>query len=641
MVCDGGDDGGVLFVWGIERVFLSHKGSRGGRDVKEKNLNRATADLGYQERQSLMEDKEKSGVAPSANKDAITPFVTAVSRENSSTQEANLVKAGHDNLHDVDVGETPRRLEFSYFIYIGGNEIDVVGSVESVRAISESSMNGLNAMPENGPWFIRNHLLILKKWNPDVNLLKEDVGNVPVWVKLHGVLVTTFRKEGLSSIATKLAMPKLNWEGFDTCTVRVEYEWKPPRHACCKVFGHIQEKCPKYLGLGVAKNLKKPSQALRGVSVGPTVGFKLAKEYRTICKKHTANTSFNDETNYPFLIACRYEHLMLLFYASALFVLSKALRSLKAGGSILDELCCVLAVPLRDLADFVNEYDIALCYDPKLPFSNATALDALKGYIPLYFSLFSIDLPEPIIYLVGLTDSWEHAPSIPSILIDGEGLKKRCSITEALKKEDTIVRSDSKKKNPKGSTRMSERGSVPPFSVTSPKGVDKHPWVLARYIRNLANGVESLDPDKLGFLTFDELVDVYDINAFQMAMVGNMMTNESRILSQCHSTLKNDLVSLNSKKSLLEHEMSKLEEKSEEDYVLTSQIEAAKLEKSKLVKYFLPLAVKKDLKDVQDYHPAAKKIFDEATEALYKLDFPYISLLVENVGLSFGKLASL
>ncbi|GJX80154.1 hypothetical protein Tco_0328303 [Tanacetum coccineum] len=98
--------------------------------------------------------------------------------------------------------------------------------------------------------------------DPDVNLLKEDVVNVSIWVKLHGVPVTTFSEDGLSIIVTKLAlievradvelkdtilvvMPKLDGEGFYTCYVRVEYEWKPPRCVCCKIFGHVQDKCPK------------------------------------------------------------------------------------------------------------------------------------------------------------------------------------------------------------------------------------------------------------------------------------------------------------------------------------------------------------------------------------------------------------
>ncbi|GJR68502.1 reverse transcriptase domain-containing protein [Tanacetum coccineum] len=175
-----------------------------------------------------------------------------------------------------------------------------------------SSMDGLNSMLEN-----------------------EDVENVPIWVKLHGVLVTTFRKDGLSAIAMKLStplmldsytsdmclqswgrssyarvmielradmelkdnivmvMPKILEEGYYTCTFRVEYEWKPPRCSCCKVFGHTREECPKYIGLGVAKNLKKPSQTSQGVSVGPKMGFKPQKEYRPVTKKPTASPSGN------------------------------------------------------------------------------------------------------------------------------------------------------------------------------------------------------------------------------------------------------------------------------------------------------------------------------------------------------------
>ncbi|GJW13490.1 copia protein [Tanacetum coccineum] len=165
-----------------------------------------------------------------------------------------------------------------------------------------SSMDGLDAMLENVSWFIRNNPLILKKWHPDENLLKEDVSTVPVWVKLHGIPVTTFSEDGLSAIATKLgtplmldsytsdmcmqswgrssnarvmielradvelkdnifvAMPKITRVGHYICNVRVENEWKPPRCASCKVFRHIHEECPKNTGVGEKKTVKKPSQ---------------------------------------------------------------------------------------------------------------------------------------------------------------------------------------------------------------------------------------------------------------------------------------------------------------------------------------------------------------------------------------------
>ncbi|GJS63104.1 hypothetical protein Tco_0677668 [Tanacetum coccineum] len=121
-------------------------------------------------------------------------------------------------------------------------------------------------MIENGHWFIHNNPLILKKWNPDVNLFKKDAGNVLLWVKLHGVPLTAFSEDGLSVINTKLgtplmldsytsdmcmqswgrssyaramielradvelketimvAMPKLVGKGSYMCTIRAEYE---------------------------------------------------------------------------------------------------------------------------------------------------------------------------------------------------------------------------------------------------------------------------------------------------------------------------------------------------------------------------------------------------------------------------------
>ncbi|GKC43334.1 putative RNA-directed DNA polymerase [Tanacetum coccineum] len=67
-----------------------------------------------------------------------------------------------------------------------------------------------------------------------------------------------------------VAMPKLVGEGFYTCIVRVEYEWKPPRCACCKGFGHVHDECPTNIGSDVVNNLKKSlAKFPRGVSAGP------------------------------------------------------------------------------------------------------------------------------------------------------------------------------------------------------------------------------------------------------------------------------------------------------------------------------------------------------------------------------------
>nr|GEY70152.1 hypothetical protein [Tanacetum cinerariifolium] len=152
--------------------------------------------------------------------------------------------------------------------------------------------------------FIRNHPIILRKWNPNVDLLKEDVGNVSVWVKLNGVPVTEFSEDGLSVNATKLDTPlMLDSYTFDMCLqswgrssyarVMIDLQADVELKDNIVVFGHTQEECPKNIGLGVAKNLKKPCQNSRGVPVGQKVGFKPHKEYRIVSKKPTASPSGN------------------------------------------------------------------------------------------------------------------------------------------------------------------------------------------------------------------------------------------------------------------------------------------------------------------------------------------------------------
>ncbi|GJS60366.1 hypothetical protein Tco_0655150 [Tanacetum coccineum] len=123
------------------------------------------------------------------------------------------------------------------------------------------------------------------------SMLENYVSNVPVWVKPHGVPVTTFSEDSLSSIAIDcfelivelkdtivVAMPNIVGEDFYTCNIR--------------------EECPKNIGSGEAKNLKKPSQNPKGVLFGPKVGFKPAKQvFRPDSKKPTANTSENKKKN--------------------------------------------------------------------------------------------------------------------------------------------------------------------------------------------------------------------------------------------------------------------------------------------------------------------------------------------------------
>ncbi|GJQ94592.1 uncharacterized mitochondrial protein-like protein [Tanacetum coccineum] len=60
--------------------------------------------------------------------------------------------------------------------------------------------------------------------------------------------------------------------------------------ACCKVFGHVLEECPKNIGDGATKNLKKSSQTPKGISVGQKLEFKPKQVYQSLLKKYIANT---------------------------------------------------------------------------------------------------------------------------------------------------------------------------------------------------------------------------------------------------------------------------------------------------------------------------------------------------------------
>ncbi|GJX75720.1 zinc finger, CCHC-type containing protein [Tanacetum coccineum] len=105
----------------------------------------------------------------------------------------------------------------------------MLNSSTRIFSFQFSSMEGLDAMLKNGPWFIRNNLLILKKWVGQAMQLIE----VRADVELKDNIV--------------VVMPKLVEEGIYTCN----------------------DECPNNRDLDVVKNRKKPSQTPRGIPVGP------------------------------------------------------------------------------------------------------------------------------------------------------------------------------------------------------------------------------------------------------------------------------------------------------------------------------------------------------------------------------------
>ncbi|GJX94072.1 ribonuclease H-like domain-containing protein [Tanacetum coccineum] len=229
----------------MEHGFLSQKESGGGRGVKEKTKDGAA----------------KAVVSPSVNDE---PMVKA---KKSSLVDTSIPNVENTSLRSYPPlptqGSTPasntpgmsyaivtnepsrKALNFRTLYTPACNEVNVVVLEESIRAIN-------------------------------VNLLKEDVSNVLVYVKLHGVPVTEFSEDGLSVIATRHGTPLMldyytsdmymqSWGRLSYARAMIELQTDVELKdsivvAMPKMINH-----PKNIGSGEAKNLKKPSQTPRGV----------------------------------------------------------------------------------------------------------------------------------------------------------------------------------------------------------------------------------------------------------------------------------------------------------------------------------------------------------------------------------------
>nr|GFA55987.1 zinc knuckle CX2CX4HX4C [Tanacetum cinerariifolium] len=59
------------------------------------------------------------------------------------------------------------------------------------------------------------------------------------------------------------------WDDFTTETIRVEYEWKPPRCYLCKIFGHVHDHCPN--------KVKKRNNKSKSTNGGQFAGHSVKK----------------------------------------------------------------------------------------------------------------------------------------------------------------------------------------------------------------------------------------------------------------------------------------------------------------------------------------------------------------------------
>ncbi|GJT71382.1 retrovirus-related pol polyprotein from transposon TNT 1-94 [Tanacetum coccineum] len=427
---------------GMKRGFLNQKGSRGGRGVKEKSLNRnpmnTSLDIGVStESDDTMNEETSVGVASAVKEDTTvpesfptltTPITITIGNAPGKSLYANITSKPSGKKVNVHTLFTPggfffgKKVAYPVVAKYASNTWGKYGLVCSMFSSSTglfsfqfSSIDGLDAMLENGPWFIGNNLLILKKWHQDENLLKEDASNVPVWVKLYGVPVTAFSEYSLSAIATMLgtplmldsytsdmcmqswgrssyarvmielradvelkynivvAMPKITRKGDYTCNVRVKYELKPPRCSSCKVFGHIHEECPKNTGAGEKKTVKKPSQTSRGAPVGQKIGVEPTIEVSNSNPFDVLNSVDNDVDSgtTPIIEKIRkFEDLLTSGQAVLVDKAGQSLKKVKFAGEYKSE---------DEFASVDNDMDRSIAYE-RVGFGSQSLLEQWRDW---------------------------------------------------------------------------------------------------------------------------------------------------------------------------------------------------------------------------------------------------------------------
>lgn len=158
-----------------------------------------------------------------------------------------------------------------------------------------ATKEGMERVLEEGPWLIRLVPIMLNIWTPNSKLKRDEITSVSAWVKIHNVPLVAYSENGLSLISTQLghpimldaytsamclkswgrnsyarvlvevssltdlldsmvvAIPYPNGSGHSMEMLDIEYEWKPPRCATCKIFYHNDLGCPK-----MVKTVEKP-----------------------------------------------------------------------------------------------------------------------------------------------------------------------------------------------------------------------------------------------------------------------------------------------------------------------------------------------------------------------------------------------
>ncbi|GJU28485.1 aspartic peptidase [Tanacetum coccineum] len=208
------------------------------------------------------------------------------------------------------------------------NNNDKAGKKKPFTLIDVEKRNdgGLEQVLEKGPWMIRNQPLILTKWAPNLELAKDTVKKVPVWVKVHKVPVVAYSKDS--------AMCNEPWGriGYARALIEVSAEKElkketPPRCMDCQVFRHVASECPKRViepveevqevqpdGFTTVKNMKKKGKKVDVDKNHHIVGLKLNKPGPKYAWNVKSNSSASKDTTKKMMLIRLSLRIILVHY---------------------------------------------------------------------------------------------------------------------------------------------------------------------------------------------------------------------------------------------------------------------------------------------------------------------------------------
>ncbi|GKB10689.1 RNA-directed DNA polymerase, eukaryota, reverse transcriptase zinc-binding domain protein [Tanacetum coccineum] len=248
--------------------------SRGGIDTEKKSnvtrMSGSSVDSGFPSLSQVAGTTRQDGGLIEGN--------TITVGSDGQVAEASVVSSDTPNATS-DLGNDSNPIEANLRKLDVGVPIDVDYDVWLPLALVHefSSTKGVDLVLRDGPWMIRGVPIFLK----------EELSRVLIWVKFYDVPLVAHTSYRLSLIATKIGTPmmldsytnsmclesygrssyarilikidacigfsdnlimaifELKGPGYTKETIRVEYDWEPPRCSTCLLFGHSVDDYPK------------------------------------------------------------------------------------------------------------------------------------------------------------------------------------------------------------------------------------------------------------------------------------------------------------------------------------------------------------------------------------------------------------